>query len=105
MMKTKHTPGPWTVQRSMAGELEPFGPDGRHLLSCEIADALPLKEREANGALMAAAPDLLRALLGCMKQIEAFDPGGCRKSLPGGGRLAEAQAAIAKTKRTASKIY
>lgn len=103
IMKTKHTPGPWIVQRSILGELEPFGPDGRHLLSCEVADALPLKEREANGALMAAAPDLLQALLGCMKQIEAFDPGGCRESLPGGGRLAEAREAVAKTKQIASE--
>lgn len=103
-MKTKHTPGPWTVQRSIRGGLEPFGPDGRHLLSCEVADAIPLEEREANGGLISASPDLLQALLGCMKQIEAFDPGGCRDSLPGGGRLAEAREAISKTKRFAPKM-
>lgn len=102
-METKHTPGPWTVARSVLGELEPFGPDGRHLLSCEVACSRPLKEREANGALIAASPDLLEALLGCMEQIEAFDPGGCQESLPGGGRLAKARAAIAKTKHIALK--
>lgn len=71
--------------------------------STEVADALTLQGREAL-ALMAASPDLLQALLGCMKQIEAFDPGGCHESLPGGGRLAEAREAVAKTKRITPKM-
>jgi hypothetical protein len=62
MKKQKHSPGPWDVARSGRGELEPFNAFGRHLLSCDAADALPLKERLANARLIASAPDLLDAL-------------------------------------------
>ena len=58
-----HTPGPWQVSRNACGELAPFDMDeGRSLLSCEVENPLPLAEREANAALIAAAPELLEAL-------------------------------------------
>ncbi len=59
-MSTQHTPGPWTVDRSVNGELEPFDSKDRHLLNSH--SELPLAEREANARLIAAAPDLLDAL-------------------------------------------
>jgi hypothetical protein len=49
------------------------------------------KERQ----LAAAAGDLLEALKGCMDQIEAYDPGGCKPGLPY-DRLKAARTAIAK---------
>lgn len=61
MSKRRRTIGPWAVTRSQHGELEPYGPDGIHLLSSDVAGARPLAEREANGLLIAAAPDLLEA--------------------------------------------
>jgi hypothetical protein len=45
--------------------------------------------------LAGAAEDLLKALQGCMSQIEAFDPGGCKPGLPY-DRLKDARAAIEK---------
>jgi len=61
MAKSRRTPGPWAVQRSRLGELEPYGPDGVHLLSSEVDDARPIEEREANAALIETAPELLEA--------------------------------------------
>jgi hypothetical protein len=61
MGRHHRTFGPWYVDRSQRGDLEPYGPDGIHLLSSEVADARPLAEREANALLIAAAPELLAA--------------------------------------------
>lgn len=52
-------------------------------------------ERSRHRQLAMAAEDLLEALKGCMGQIEAFDPGGCRSGQPY-DRLKAARAAIAK---------
>lgn len=71
-METKHTPGPWTLQ----GEPESIrveGPRNRnsrsHLILVERvggrrygADYSDLSELVANAKLIAAAPDLLKAL-------------------------------------------
>ena len=65
-----HTPGPWIVDRSMCGELEPFDKHGRHLLNS--AGPLPLKRREANACLIAAAPDLLACLNDAYEELN-FD--------------------------------
>jgi len=61
MAKQRRTIGPWSVERSTLGDLEPYGPDGIHLLSSDVAGARPLGEREANGLLIAGAPELLDA--------------------------------------------
>jgi hypothetical protein len=59
--QAQHTAGPWEVVRNMGGELAPFQKaTGAHLLSSE--SPLSLEEREANGALIGAAPDMLAAL-------------------------------------------
>jgi hypothetical protein len=56
-----HTPGPWTVERDGCGQLAPFhGVTGEHLLN--DGNPAPLEEREANGRLIAAAPDMLALL-------------------------------------------
>ncbi|SRR5579871_1129463 len=83
----KHTPGPWHVSRSMRGELEPWNAHGIHLLSCEAAKALSLKERQANGSLIAAAPDMYRAL---QEMLNAH--GDCRCASCDAGRAAISKA-------------
>ncbi len=57
---SKHTAGPWTVEYDgsivMSGQviMSPPGPDGSSLA-----------ERKANARLIAAAPDMLEALIRC----------------------------------------
>jgi hypothetical protein len=64
---TKHTPGPWKLVFSAFGnKMAVVGPenDGRITTSDRICN-LPHRKRgegEANGHLIAAAPDLLEAL-------------------------------------------
>lgn len=64
MTDTKHTPGPWTYTRNEHGA--PGAPilfiscgDGNH----PAHETRSYEERVANARLMAAAPDLLEALL------------------------------------------
>lgn len=73
MKKTKHTRGPWNVSRSAMGELEPFDSKGRHLLSSAAARPLPLKQREANGRLIEAAPPMRTALEKVTRRVTSFD--------------------------------
>ena len=54
----KHTPGPWKIKKDLGGYLDLFGEDGDKILISKFR----LINQEANAALIAAAPDLLRAL-------------------------------------------
>ena len=54
----KHTPGPWNIKKDLGGYLDLFGEDGDKILISKFR----LINQEANAALIAAAPDLLRAL-------------------------------------------
>lgn len=66
-----HTSGPWECSRNSLGELSIWRQsDGVHVL--HSAGELPLAEREANGQLMSAAPDLLEA---CKAAAEYLDCG------------------------------
>ncbi|MDB5350989.1 MAG: hypothetical protein JWN86_2236 [Planctomycetota bacterium] len=84
MTNTKHTPGPWAIQKNVwherPKELTLVAPDRRHssyrtihpvkeggeLAKYPIAmmngDPRPRSENEANARLIAAAPELLEAL-------------------------------------------
>ncbi len=55
---SKHTPGPWTFRQAGAN-WRVYASDGR---SFDAGDALYHPENEANARLIAAAPELLRAL-------------------------------------------
>jgi len=93
-MKTKHTPGPWGVERDRDGDLivsQP-GNDGQVIVSMRGADG---PEWDANARLIAAAPDLLAAL----RIITEWDPAASPNE-PGGMSIMDAidiaQAAIRK---------
>jgi hypothetical protein len=77
----KHTPGPWNRERYDTGRSPSrYFPitairNGKH---CRIAESggdsdLPSEEIEANGALIAAAPELLQALKDLVSQVEDQD--------------------------------
>lgn len=68
-MNTKHTPGPWKVFRTDAGELDSITTmDG--LCVASTVTFYGNNQGEANARLIAAAPDLLAALY----QIATYDP-------------------------------
>ncbi len=55
-MKLKHTPGPWVIDANLIrsrGVAHPF--------PSWVAEVSNMEERDANAALIAAAPDLLKA--------------------------------------------
>ena len=52
-----HTPGPWTVEHSV----EVYGPRSRPIADCGEGEGTTAEMR-ANARLIAAAPDLLKAL-------------------------------------------
>lgn len=54
----KHTPGPWKFDQTR-DQIFSAHPDHTHSLICKIATGEDIREELANGALIAAAPDLL----------------------------------------------
>ena len=58
-MTTKHTPGPWKVYEDSHSDAYEVMPD-----QCDVGDTIAVygRTRKANARLIAAAPDLLRAL-------------------------------------------
>lgn len=69
-MKTKHTPGPWAVEKwNSYGQSSPvvtqvsaFAEDGNRAMAIHISGCCPFAFVEANAKLIAAAPELLEAL-------------------------------------------
>lgn len=87
-----HTPGPWEIGRTNGGKVKIYaagrGDDWSKWWIAQPLSARP-KERDANARLIAAAPDLLKALkdvLEYMPSITAFQR----------ERIRRAEAAIAK---------
>jgi hypothetical protein len=94
-----HTPYPWTVDGTIAAEnLDVIGEGGRvAMLDCDDIDADTL---EANARLIAAAPELLEALIALLN-VESAALHGARTSAANDGldvlyHFAAARAAIAK---------
>jgi len=85
-MTSKHTPGPWVVHQRPR---EPYE-HGHHVTTedgltiCSVTYQLPSRtpmgveetKRIANARLIAAAPDLLEALSGCVEHMEHSTPQG-----------------------------
>ena len=70
-MKTKHTPGPWTIAESMYGV-------GNLLVAGVVKDHQPIAncgyddtgESQANARLIASAPELLEALTFALDMLD-----------------------------------
>ena len=109
---SKHTPGPWTCQKSPAPH------DGQHDFAIHAAKAKVLAEAfgrdchgniinaEANAKLIAAAPELLEALEHLVDQSDkqnwAIRLGGSLHPFDVKGAVQKARAAIAKAEGRAS---
>ena len=66
----KHTPGPWNYDRS---GYSLYVNSGRELVTALSMDGKRLETSEANARLIAAAPDLLDALLMVLDDPNALD--------------------------------
>lgn len=89
-MTTKHTPGPWRIARhDTLKDVRHIdaGPAGYERSTVAILDG---PKSDANAQLIAAAPELLAALIECAEQLDA--------ETLGGEALDNARAAIAKAK-------
>lgn len=108
-MSTTHTPGPWVTddyeylwRDSDGGPTAHFeaGPAQVYFMPRDTAD----RQRALNDArLIAAAPELLKALEGCIEWLEALreaDEFIVIENAPAGISLLAARAAIAKAKGT-----
>jgi hypothetical protein len=63
--KDKHTPGPWSCKAIHNGETAILDPDRKR-----VVVVMDWKEMEANAKLIAAAPELLAALVLCVQDYE-----------------------------------
>ena len=92
-MSTQHTPAPWTTDgNAHTGDLDIVAPTGRiAMLDCEFSEETE-EVLMANARLIAAAPDLLAALIEL--SVYVFDEYTASHSLC--KRAAEARAVIAK---------
>lgn len=100
-MESKHTPGPWTTDDSLADEAGEFGiailakwQDGSavRVADCPVGEVDP--ETYANARLIAAAPDLLAALRDLVENIN--DPTCSIDELRNDVSFADSRAAIAR---------
>lgn len=69
MEKTKHTPGPWTVE---SGSVFGHAGSARVALADRKEGLIRPVERDANVRLIAAAPDLLEACGQALKTIKTL---------------------------------
>ena len=102
--KQKHTPGPWYVLETKHCVGGPLGPNGigSGIAMCGMRARTP-EEQEANARLIAAAPDLLDALKGIVREIRAYSSPECDDADSiGYAELKAADAAIAKAEGRAS---
>jgi hypothetical protein len=90
-METKHTPGPWEYERMLLGASEDrrsgfvvnrqeTAPDGWSTRICDMrcSPEKGFAECEANAQLIAAAPELLAALIGMRewaRRVKGPNPG------------------------------
>lgn len=95
---SKHTPGPWAVtdpddgHQYLAITAKSGTDDAEDVATVGISDVHP--NGEANANLIAAAPDLLEALVGALEELDRRDPYSATDPLI--ARRRAARAAIAK---------
>jgi hypothetical protein len=72
-----HTPGPWTDESGDGSKWGVFDADGRAVALAQQIVSLRVDvyqaERTANARLIAAAPDLLAALVECVVDMQATE--------------------------------
>jgi len=97
-MNTKHTPGPWNIS---SANRYAVNASGRGIATAEGADDVkysdffpPTEEAAANARLIAAAPDLLAALMACERELSAVWSG--QGQINDNRHAVNARAAIAK---------
>ncbi|AVQ10122.1 hypothetical protein [Siphoviridae environmental samples] len=72
---SKHTPGPWTWNEDFEGLLGASDADVLHYADYEGMWLSDYKGcRQANARLIAAAPELLENLMGCMEALASYAP-------------------------------
>jgi hypothetical protein len=89
----KHTPGPWNYDRS---GYSLYVNSGRELVTALSMDGKRLETSEANARLIAAAPDMLNALMDFVSYFGHDNDNGLDEM------LTNARAAIAKATREKS---
>ena len=104
-MSSKHTAGPWEVSHGGHGSPHGFVIDEYYVLNRTVADDVAIAAdivdpatqmpSEANARLIAAAPELLEALIRLEAELVEDKYGECYEPSPF-GNLALARAAIAK---------
>ncbi len=92
-MSNTHTPGPWAYRMDSRNIGGPCDNSGRYVTIGSISESLFIsdEEHEANTRLIAAAPDLLAALEGLLRDNYLADP-------INNERMREARAAITKAR-------
>ena len=103
-MTTQHTPGPWVTSKGAYGALH-VGPAKLDHPGREAAQYAAergrdlLAQREADAALIAAAPDMLAALVDAEKEMSGWTwSSGAEGKGPYDARLARIRAVITKAK-------
>lgn len=71
--ETKYTPGPWKAVKTAHGPIDIVIPDGRDIVTVYGGGA---GSKEANAALMAAAPELIEAMPD-LRPVIAWLSNGC----------------------------
>lgn len=90
MSDLKHTPGPWRLSRvEVLQRIE--GPDGLHIATLPFSD-----RKESNARLIAAAPDLLEAARGALRELCALGGGAKLLDDATADVIRELRAAISK---------
>lgn len=92
MADGKHTPGPWEYSGGGIWGASPFGARVR-LADITFHNSINAIDGNANGALIASAPDLLAALVGLADNIARLDEEGLAEHAE---PMRAARAAIAK---------
>lgn len=83
-MTTKHTPGPWVAHCTyISGST-----DDVSIATCSYRGKVDLAEAEANARLIAAAPEMLEALVSLTRWVAKGIENGAYANTVGGNHLA-----------------
>lgn len=70
---SKHTPGPWQLAEKYNCK-DVRAVDGPYVADCNASAAIDWRTKEANARLIAAAPELLENLIGCVEALASHVP-------------------------------